>query len=154
MEDRRLTRKGPISIYAGSIDQNIEVKALPWRERNDLGELIREEFLSALDKIKKQASEGKGTSSLESQLDYERVAKKGLPGTDISSLEWDELIALMEVMCDLNGLTESCLWMLDPNVLRPQLLLEAEGTMEVDGQKMQSTEDSSEQESIPEPSTY
>jgi hypothetical protein len=151
MDDRRqLTRKEPVEIWAPSLDRNIIIKPLPWRKRNDLGNLIVVKLGEAIDATRSE-DRTRVLGELASFYDYAAVmnaAQVEMTEEELDQLTFEELVSLCHWIVEANGL-ESLLWVLDPEVSAPSSQQE-ETTGPADGAKTESTEDSSLPESAPE----
>lgn len=157
-EKRIVSRREPIVVDVEGVGE-FSARPLPWRKRNDLGDLISAEYITALNKILGQAeplaeNEAKGPtqvkpiSLIESGLDYTKYLELAFPDTDKSqyeALDFEAVIAVLSASLEVNGL-ERLGFMIDPAKKGPETEPEpdAEAT---DGVKIESLPDSSSPES-------
>jgi hypothetical protein len=154
MADRRqATRPDPVPVYVVALDREILVPPLPWRKRNDLGNLIVELFSDALNaEVKERAEEGFVTSFFDAKFDYQKVFELvwppdgGNPPVNLDDLTWGEMLEVCHALCEVNGL-EKQLFMIDPNFQSPESNSSSESEAVEDGPKILSLVDSSTVES-------
>ena len=138
MDDRRqLTRKEPLEVHVPSLELTLKVAPLPWRKRGDLGNLIQKQFSKALDAAKESGDDPYAL------IDYNAIVAvgAGLASEQGELLTYEEMIQLVRIALDLNGL-DQLLWMLDPEAVAPTDSTE-NGARPEDGEKTSSTDDSS-----------
>jgi hypothetical protein len=154
-DERRVSRKEGISIHIERIDKTYTAEPLPWRKRNDFGDEVIQQYLSALNKAIEQGKEGLVARLMESEIDYEKLSKMAYPMSspkDIENLSFHEMIEILGAALDVNDLGRQ-IYMLDPNLPAPTLDSGIDSGASEDGQKTTSLEDSSLRELEPETST-
>lgn len=147
-DERRVSRKEGISVHVERIDKTYTAEPLPWRKRNDFGDEVIQQYLSALNKAIEQGKEGLIARLMESEIDYEKLCKMAFPTSspkDIENLSFHEVIAILGAALDVNDLSRQ-MYMLDPNLPAPMPEPGNDNGANEDGQKTTSLEDSSLQE--------
>ena len=147
-DERRVSRKEGISVHIERIDKTYTAEPLPWRKRNDFGDEVIQQYLSALNKAIDEGKEGLIARLMESEIKYDELVKMGFPGSspkDVENLSFHEILALLGAALDVNDLSRQ-MYMLDPNLPAPMLEPGTDNGANDDGQKTTSQEDSSSQE--------
>ncbi len=149
-EERRVvSRHDPIIVEAD--DVSVEIRPVPWRQRNQLGTCIAQSYTNALNESLATNRDEAGNFTFdarpfESFFDYEAVLTMALPGvskTEIDKLDFDGILTVLDAVLEVNRL-ERMAHMLDPdrrsapNFQPPPA---EEGTSD-DGPKTESSSDS------------
>ena len=147
---RRTSRPEPIITEVESVDSKMlrfEAVPLPWRERNDFGDEMVQQHLTALNEGIQEIGEGKDAhlvgKRMDAMIDYEKLFKMGYPNgstEDFQQLTFEQMMEVLSAALDVN-LLESQRYMIDPNFNAPNRQNRDGGS--TDGQKTTSTEDSS-----------
>jgi hypothetical protein len=160
MDDRRrkVFRREPITI---DLESGLELVArpLPWQTRNDLGDLIMQDYIAAMNESlqalrRDDDSAPQLIGGLADKLKHlDQMFKLAFPDVIddqvIEQLTYDELIECLFVAMEVNNLTK-LRPLIDPNFLVPdQISGETPGQEEapVSGQKSKSLQGSSEKDS-------
>lgn len=154
------SRREPVEVEIGT-GRVITIRPLPWRKRNDLGQIVVTEYSNAvqrfLDVVEAKKSDALIADFFDGILDWDKIFQVGLPDENIEELTWEEMIQVGTEMLKVNGL-ESQAWMIDP-----KLRSRAENTLngsqptpneEVEnGEKITSLEPSGSTDTVENPST-
>lgn len=158
-EKRVITRQESITAEVASVKHEFEARPLFWRDRLDFGTLIGSEYSKASAPMTPRIVTDEDGSG--SHLDYQFVdrdyvallhagypADKGLKNGMIDKLDLWEMVELIKVAMEVNGL-DRLYYMVDPRLKDP-LTLALENAMGQDaGPKTPSSTDVSLLESIP-----
>lgn len=149
MTGRQTTRPTPRQITAGPDGHVFTAAPLPWRKRNDLGNLINSSYMDSItEAIRAFTEDGERVPEVkvnfrESLFDWEGVFKLSYPTEDAAEFEKLDIYEMREVLCgalEVNGL-ESLRYMIDPNFQNPLVTTENQAGP-TDGQKTTSSEGS------------
>lgn len=147
--DRRVTRREPITVKVDVEGQETTFLAhpLPWKQRNDFGNLVLSEYSDAITRLLDKEEEDGVVKRLtpklfESVMDYPKLFAVGFAGvqeSDFEKLDFDQMLVVLGAALEVNGL-ERYSHMLDPDRVKDP----ATGVSEVeapaeDGSKMESS---------------
>lgn len=153
-EKRIVSRREPIVVDVEGVGE-FSAHPLPWRKRNDFGNLISEQYIASLNVIlgqSKPAEEGQvqRISLIESGLDYIaylELAFPDMPKDDFEALDFDAVVTVLTAALEINGL-DRMVFMIDPAKKGPETEPEPDEGEEADaGGKIASLPDSSSPES-------
>jgi len=155
-ERRQVHRREPITIVMDD-GKEFEARPLPWLQRNDLGnEIVTQNARVINEFVKVWVDESSGLPQLEASFhekltDIFAVIALAYPSVEVnqlSKLTQDELLELVYVALEVNSLTH-LRPLVDPNSPTPTMLggTDTSAGMTIpDGQKMESSTDSSSEE--------
>lgn len=162
-ERRQVHRREPIIVVMDD-GKEFEARPLPWLQRNDLGnEIVTQNARVINEFVKVWVDESSGLPQLEASFhekltDIFAVIALAYPTEDVtklSELTHDELLELVYAALEVNSLTH-LRPLVDPNSPTPTMLGGTDtsaGMMTQDGQKTESSTDSSSEDLVEMPSS-
>lgn len=153
-DKRVVSRREPIVVSVEGV-ADFAAHPLPWRKRNDLGNLISEEYIRSLNDILGDAeptAEGAPRqvgkiSLIESGMNYIAYLELAFPDNstdDYEALDFEAIVAVLSAALEINGL-DRLLFMVNPAVKGPETEPE-EAEQAADGARIESLPVSSSQE--------
>lgn len=125
VQTRSVTRREPIVITVdtgGKEPLTFEAHPLPWRKRNDLGELLLQSYSNTLNQLVAGAQSGDGIASMsvglfEQGLDYLglfAIAYPNVKESALDALDFDQMVEVLSAALEVNGF-DRLVHMLDPD---------------------------------------
>lgn len=148
-DGRQTTRAMAEEVKVGPNGDSVWAKPLPWRRRNDLGNIITTGYVDAINNSLHTIQDENGEISFtgefrEKIFPWEACLQAAFSEEDCQRLDQADIFELRAALCAalrVNGL-EQLEYMIDPNI-RDLLTKIQEATAEVtDGQKTTSSDDS------------
>lgn len=125
-ESRRVTRNDPISVSFDTPDGVLifDVRELPWRRRNDLGELVLHSYTSAVNRLMDtdESATRVDVQLIESLVDYPGILALAFPSHDadaFDALTFNQMTALCSEALRANGF-DRMVHLVDPKVAPPE----------------------------------
>jgi hypothetical protein len=126
-ERRTVSRREPTVIEVEGVG-DFAIEPLPWRKRNDLGDLIAGQYAHALNEAKRGLTDGTPEEwsidhfrGFESYMDYTAIYRatsaNGFDNGDVERFEalgWEDMLKVLDTSLDVNGLGRLAN-MLDPD---------------------------------------
>src|SRR5687768_2431977 len=115
-EPRRVTRREPMTMVVELTDGKevlFEAHPLPWKQRNDLGDALVMMYSGQLTRLLAQSRDPEGNivsgeaNLWEATIDYPALLLLAYPKQDqkhLDALDFDGLVAVLEMALEVNGL--------------------------------------------------